>query len=121
MTDRTVPNLPSRDLAATAEFYGGFGFVQTYLDDGWMILDRGDLRLEFFLFPEHEPARTASRCTIRLRDADELVDAIRASGVPMRPRGIPRVEPVMMQDWRLRAGHLIDPEGNLLVVIEQRD
>lgn len=117
--DRTVPNLPVRDLAVTREFYGAFGFACTYLDDGWMILDRGPLRLEFFAWQEHNPATTASRCTVRLADVDELVDAIRDAGVPVRPRGIPRLEPVMMQEWGMRAGHLIDPDGNLLVLIAQ--
>lgn len=117
--DRTVPNLPVRDLALAEEFYSGFGFTRTYLDDGWMILDRGPLRLEFFEWHEHDPQTTASRCTVRVADADELVDAIRASGVPVAPRGIPRLEPVMMQPWGLRAGALVDPDGNLLVLIEE--
>ncbi len=43
MTDRAVPNLPSRDFDATIAFYGGFGFAQDYRDEGWLILRRGDL------------------------------------------------------------------------------
>lgn len=39
--------LPSRDFAAASEFYSALGFVQQYRDDGWMILARGDLVLEF--------------------------------------------------------------------------
>ena len=55
MADRAVPNLPSRAFDATADFYRGFGFEEAYRDDGWMILTRGSLALEFFLAPENDP------------------------------------------------------------------
>ena len=32
MVDRAVPNLPSRDFAATVDFYVAFGFVETFHD-----------------------------------------------------------------------------------------
>ena len=54
--DRALPNLPSRDLDATEAFYAGFGFERSFRDDGWMILRRGDLQLEFFPFVELDPA-----------------------------------------------------------------
>lgn len=38
MTDRAVPNLPSRDLVATADFYRGFGFRELHRDDNWLVL-----------------------------------------------------------------------------------
>jgi catechol 2,3-dioxygenase-like lactoylglutathione lyase family enzyme len=41
MTDRTVPNLPSRDFDATEAFYSSLGFERTYRDDNWMILTAG--------------------------------------------------------------------------------
>jgi predicted lactoylglutathione lyase len=40
MTDRAVPNLPSRDLSTTAAFYGTFGFVEAHRDEHWMVLRR---------------------------------------------------------------------------------
>ena len=55
MADRAVPNLPSRDFAATVAFYGRFGFGEDYRDDGWLILRRGSMRLEFFPFPDLDP------------------------------------------------------------------
>ena len=45
MSDHAVPNLPSRDLDDTRAFYGRFGFEQEYRDAGWLILCRGELRL----------------------------------------------------------------------------
>ena len=46
--DRATPNLPARDLAATAGFYAGLGFEEVYRDTHWMILARGQAVLEFF-------------------------------------------------------------------------
>jgi predicted lactoylglutathione lyase len=34
--------LPSRDFEATARFYEKLGFVESWRDAGWMILERGD-------------------------------------------------------------------------------
>ncbi len=36
MGDRTTPNLPSRDLDATAAFYAKLGFEVSFKDEGWM-------------------------------------------------------------------------------------
>lgn len=115
--DRAVPNLPCRDLDATEAFYARFGFERAFRDDGWMILRRGDLQLEFFPHPELDPATSASRCTIRVADVDELAAAVAAADVPVRDTGFPRLHEVRQQDWGLRAGHLVDPDGNLLTLI----
>ncbi|GAA1057303.1 bleomycin resistance protein [Agromyces luteolus] len=120
VSDRTVPNLPSRDLDATEGFYARFGFARRFRDDGWMILRRGRLQLEFFPAPDLDPATSASRCTIRVADVDELAASIVAAGVPIADHGFPRLHEVRPQSWGLRAGHLVDPDGNLLTLIEER-
>lgn len=51
MTDQATPNLPSRDFDSTAAFYERLGFGIVFRDAGWMILQRGDLMLEFFAHP----------------------------------------------------------------------
>ncbi|GAA2042950.1 bleomycin resistance protein [Agromyces tropicus] len=117
--DRAVPNLPSRDLDATEAFYGGLGFERAFRDEGWMILRRGEVALEFFPFPGLDPATSSHRCTIRVADVDELASAVAAAGVPVRETGFPRLHEVRLQDWGLRAGHLLDPDGNLLTLIEE--
>ncbi|MGR0220738.1 bleomycin resistance protein [Agromyces sp. ZXT2-6] len=117
--DRAVPNLPSRDLDTSEAFYAGFGFERAFRDDGWMILRRGGLQLEFFPFAELDPAASAHRCTVRVADVDELAEAIAAAGVPVRDTGFPRLHEVRLQDWGLRAGHLVDPDGNLLTLIAE--
>ncbi|EDH6541927.1 hypothetical protein C8E08_3651 [Paracidovorax citrulli] len=56
MTDQATPNLPSRDFDSTAAFYERLGFGIVFRDAGWMILQRGDLMLEFFAHPSFKSA-----------------------------------------------------------------
>lgn len=62
--DRAMPNLPSRDLATTLDFYAGFSFVERYRDEAWMILSRGTLTLEFFTIANssRRQATSSARC-----------------------------------------------------------
>ncbi|WP_439592096.1 VOC family protein [Microbacterium sp.] len=117
-TDRAVPNLPSRSFDDTIAFYRGFGFEQRFRDGGWLILARGGVELEFFLAPEHDPYASWFMTSVRVADLDALYAAVRASGVPERDSGIPRLVPVALQEWGLRAGFLIDPDGTQLHLIE---
>lgn len=118
MTDRAVPNLPSRDFDVTVAFYAGFGFEPDYRDDGWLILRRGELQIEFFAFPELVPEQSSFMCSVRDDDVDELYRQIRQSGVEEKSVGHPRLHPVQLQPWGLRAGFLIDPDGTQLHLIE---
>lgn len=118
MTEQAVPNLPSRDFDTTVAFYGGFGFAQVYRDDGWLILRRGDLQLEFFLFPDLVPEESSFMCSIRVDDLDGLYRQIRDAGVAEETVGHPRLRPVQMQPWGQRAGFLVDREGTQLHLIE---
>lgn len=118
MTDRAVPNLPSRDFDATIAFYGGFGFEQDYRDEGWLILRRGELSLEFFPFADLDPASSSFMCSIRVDDVDELYRRITSAGVAEKTVGFPRVHPVATQPSGLQIGNLIDIDGTQLNLIE---
>ncbi|GAA1976850.1 bleomycin resistance protein [Microbacterium pumilum] len=120
MVDRAVPNLPSRDFAATAEFYGAFGFAESFHDDGWLIVARGTLQLEFFPMPDLDPATSSFMCSIRVDDLEGLRSAVVAAGVPESSRGIPRITAIAMQSWGQRAAFLIDLDGTQLHLIEDR-
>ena len=114
MPDRAVPNLPSRDFEATVQFYGRFGFEVTFRDEGWLILRRGTVVLEFFPYPDLDPATSGFMCSIRVADVDELYGAMQAAGIA-------RLTPVVMQPWGQRAGYLIDLDGTQFHLIEDRD
>ncbi|GAA3646231.1 bleomycin resistance protein [Microbacterium marinilacus] len=118
MTDHAVPNLPSRDFDDTRAFYEGFGFEQTHRDEGWLILRRGELRLEFFLFPDLVPEESSFMCSVRVDDLDELYRQITQAGVVEKTAGRPRLHPAQAQPWGQRAGFLVDPDGTQLNLIE---
>jgi hypothetical protein len=117
MADRATPNLPSRDFAVTSDFYAALGFVQQHRDDGWMILARGGLVLEFFLFPDLDPSTSSFGSCLRLDDLDTFYDACVAAGVPENHRGWPRLHAPRVEDSGLRIGALVDPDCSLLRLI----
>lgn len=121
MTDRAVPNLPSRDLIETATFYGGFGFKELHRDDSWLVLRRGELQLEFFRKEDHEPRGHDFACCLRVADLKSLYTAVIAAGVPEKRYGLPSVRPIATQPWGQQMSTLLDPDGNLLRMIADDD
>src|SRR2546428_13438211 len=60
MVDRATPNLPSRDLDATARFYARLGFVEKFHDEGWMIHAPRRARARVLSLSSSRPAREHS-------------------------------------------------------------
>lgn len=116
VTDRATPNLPSRDFAATAAFYARLGFDEVFRDDGWMILARGALQLEFFPHATLDPRANYAGSCLRVDDARALHAAFAAAGLP--ERGIPRLTPPVDEPWGFRMFALVDLDGNLLRGLE---
>ncbi len=112
MMDRATPNLPSRDFAATAGFYAALGFTVRFKDEGWMILSRGPLELEFYP-AEHDPRTNASSACFRVGDVDGLFNAFSEAAISRSSRGIPRLAAPQEQHG-LRMFALVDPDGNLI-------
>ena len=118
MADTATPNLPSRNFAASAAFYAALGFREDFRSDGWMILSRGDVTLEFFPYPDLDPYTSSFSCCIRLDDLDAMMRQVEASGVPDARVGIPRYHPAAPDPSGLTIGYLIDPDGTLLRLIQ---
>lgn len=121
MTDRAVPNLPSRDLVSTARFYGSFGFRELHRDDNWLVIRRGDLQIEFFRKDDLDPRGHDFGCCLRVADLPSLHDAVRAAGVPQKRYGLPSVRPIATQPWGQQMSTLLDPDGNLVRMIADND
>lgn len=118
VADRATPNLPARDLDATAAFYALLGFAETYRDAGWLILESGGLQLEFFLAPGTDPATTAAGCCLRVDDLDALYAVCLGAEIPEQRTGWPRLHPPAVEASGLRIGHLVDLDGSLLHLVE---
>ncbi len=117
--DRATPNLPSRDFEATARFYGQFGFTETWRDGSWMILKRGNLVLEFFPYPDLDPATSSFGSCLRLGDVGTFYAALQAAGIPEAKTGWPRLHRPKREAWGGLVGALIDPDGSLLRLIQE--
>lgn len=120
MPDTATPNLPSRDFDATARFYGALGFVVSWRDAGWMILERGGLVLEFFPWPDLDPATSSFGSCLRMGDIDGFFELVLAAGVPVAATGWPRAQAPRREPWGGRVGALIDPDGSLLRLVQEQ-
>jgi catechol 2,3-dioxygenase-like lactoylglutathione lyase family enzyme len=118
MTDHATPNLPARDFRATSDFYRQLGFEERYRDSGWMILERGGLKLEFFPFPDLDPCESSFGSCLRLDDLDGFYAACQAAGLPEARMGIPRIVPPLLEHWGGRVGYMVDPDGTLLRLVQ---
>jgi catechol 2,3-dioxygenase-like lactoylglutathione lyase family enzyme len=112
MSDRITANLPSRDFDGTIAFYGRLGFDLAYRDQHWLILERGPLELEFFPYPDLDPASSFFSACIRVDDLAGLYTDFAAADLP--GYGIPRLEPIRPIVDDLFMFGLIDPDGSLL-------
>ena len=70
MGDVITANLPARDFCETAAFYERLGFEVEFRDEGWMILSRGPLEIEFFPHPGLDPAASWFSACVRVADVD---------------------------------------------------
>ncbi len=112
MGDRITANLPARSFDETAAFYSALGFGVAFRDEGWMILRRGDLEVEFFPHPELDPAVSWFSACVRVGDVDRLFTEWNGAGLPAS--GIPRVTAPADEAHGLRMFALVDPNGSLL-------
>lgn len=119
MPDHATPNLPSRNFDVTAAFYAKLGFTQSWRDGGWMILQRGGMTLEFFPYPDLDPATSSFGSCLRMGDVMAFHAEIVASGVPETTTGWPRSHRPQLEPWGGLVGALIDPDGSLLRLVQE--
>src|SRR3954447_537290 len=90
MFGKAIPNLPARDLDATAAMFGRIGFAETGRWDGYGILERDDVELHFFENLDLDPGTTAGMAYIRVVDVDRLYGEVRAAGFEVLPAAVLR-------------------------------
>ena len=118
MPDHATPNLPSRDLSRTSAFYASLGFREGHRDEGWMILDRAGITLEFFPHPGLDPATSSFSCCLRLDDVRAFHAVCAAAGIPETTLGWPRTHAPRTEAPGLLVGALVDPDGTLLRLVQ---
>jgi catechol 2,3-dioxygenase-like lactoylglutathione lyase family enzyme len=118
MVDHATPNLPSREYDKTIEFYSSLGFEKGWHDDGWLIMNRGGLMLEFFRYPDLDPAASSFSCCLRLDDVQAFYAACIKAGVPEQTNGWPRIHAPKLEHSGMRIGYLVDLDGTLLRLVQ---
>ena len=121
MADRITANLPSRDFAATEAFYARLGFRSRFRDDGWMILYRGDLVLEFFAHPAVDMLSSWFSACIRVDDVGALLAEWQQLDFAADHTAIPRLTGLFKPGNAPRMFALVDEDGSLLRVIDNVD
>lgn len=118
MSDHATPNLPARSFDATEAFYGKLGFDRGWRDEGWMILKRGEITLEFFPDPEVDPLKSSFGCCIRLDDLDAFYEECIGTDLPETCFGQPRLHPPRLEENGKTIAYLVDPDGTLLRLVQ---
>ncbi|GLS86461.1 bleomycin resistance protein [Cypionkella aquatica] len=121
MADRITANLPSRDFTSTEAFYARLGFATRYRDDGWMILRRGSLELEFFHHPGVDKLTSWFSACIRIDDMPGLLTEWQKVGLPSDAKATPRLTGIFKHGQAPRMFALVDEDGSLLRVIDNLD
>ncbi len=106
------PKLPMRAKAATQAYYVdklGFRLLGDNNYDDYLMVEKENIQLHFFLFRELDPKENYGQVYIRTNDIDGLYQSMLDSGVAIHPNGALRNRP-----WGQREFHLLDPDHNLL-------
>ncbi len=111
LTDIT-PKLPTRNRAATMEYYVnklGFKYIGSDEFLHYLIVEKDNLQIHFFEFKELEPKDNYGQIYIRTNNIDELYQSMLNNNVQIHPNGHLENKP-----WQQREFSLLDPDNNLL-------
>lgn len=118
MTDHATPNLPSRDYDKTIKFYSSLGFEKGWHDDGWLIMKRDRLMLEFFRYSDLNPSESSFSCCLRLDDVQAFYRACVDANIPEQSVGWPRVHKPQLEHSGMMIGYMVDLDGSLLRLVQ---
>ncbi|WP_026950238.1 bleomycin resistance protein [Algoriphagus mannitolivorans] len=106
------PKLPMRDKKITESYYVGLlGF--RLLGSGnypeYLMVEKDQIELHFFLFKELDPKENYGQVYIRTEDIKTLYQDFLLRKIPIHPNGHLQVKP-----WGQMEFSLLDPDNNLL-------
>jgi catechol 2,3-dioxygenase-like lactoylglutathione lyase family enzyme len=100
-----------RDLEAARRFYAGtLGFGVEHVDEGWVELAHGEMRIGL---AEGDPSEEGGVATIDVSDVKAEADRLRAQGV--------EVGVVLELHGQVRLLDVFDPEGNRIQLAQVLD
>ncbi|ASS49118.1 MAG: Bleomycin resistance protein [Candidatus Fluviicola riflensis] len=106
------PKLPMRNKAITRDYYlnqlGFEEFGNTGFED-YLMVQKDNIQLHFFLFKELDPKENYGQIYIRTEVIDELYQSMLDRKVAIHPNGALQLKP-----WGQKEFSLLDPDYNLL-------
>jgi hypothetical protein len=110
--DSVAPRFLVGDMEQALAFYGQLGFVTPYHDEGFAILKRDGIALQFNVSdPTHEPPQEGCRvCYISVTNIGALYQQYLPTGALRSP--------IQTTDWGTKGFWLCDPFRNILIFEE---
>jgi hypothetical protein len=112
------PKLPMRNKSVTRDYYVnklGFKYIGSDEFDEYLIVEKDNLQLHFFLFKTLNPKENYGQVYIRTNDVDSLYQSMLDNNVDIHPNGHLENKP-----WQQREFSLLDPDTNLLTFGQSR-
>lgn len=104
-----VPRIAVGNVEQTQAFYERIGFVCTYLEEGFMIVERDGVQLH--LHPSTEPPARHGAFWIRVSNIEALYEEYLAVNVITSSK-------VKAQRWGFKEFHICDPFRNIFIFAE---
>lgn len=112
MLTQIHPKLPMRNKTATRDYYIdqlGFSVFGSADHADYLMVEKGDIQIHFFLFEALEPKENYGQVYIRVQGIDVLYQEMLDNSVAIHPNGHLQTKP-----WGQREFALLDPDWNLL-------
>ncbi len=112
------PKLPMRNKSVTRDYYVnklGFKYIGSDEFDEYLIVEKDNLQLHFFLFKTLNPKENYGQVYIRTNNVDSLYQSMLDNNVDIHPNGHLENKP-----WQQREFSLLDPDTNLLTFGQSR-
>ncbi|MBL7808065.1 MAG: VOC family protein [Saprospiraceae bacterium] len=103
------PKLPMRNKAQTLQYYRQLGFEPTGDYDAYLMLQKDQIEIHFFAFPDLNPHENDGQVYIRTDQIDALYQSLVDQNIAIHPNGHLEIKP-----WGQKEFSLLDPDHNLL-------
>ncbi len=109
--DSVAPRFLVGEMEQALVFYGQLGFATTYHDEGFAIVERDGIALQFNVSdPTQEPPKGRSVCYIGVTNIEALYQQYVSTGAIQSP--------LQATPWGMKEFFLCDPFRNLLLFAE---
>jgi|ERR1043165_3845757 hypothetical protein len=104
------PKLPMRDKVSTRDYYvRQLEFQLTGEYHNYLILQKDNIEIHFFLFKELDPKENYGQVYIRVTEIETLYERMIHNKVAIHPNA-----PLQTKPWGQKEFALLDPDNNLL-------